>query len=186
MPRKQTKILAISLLLLDIIFLGCFVLFFTYTKDLITKSIDGENDIKTELKMEESAIVMKDDLATGRMHNEKLMNYIVPSGGTVDFIKIIEQLVSNSGIKSDIKTVVSESYDKNNTLGIEVLRVNMDIIGKWRNVLFFIELLENYPLKIEIKKVIFNKLSDSIIRGQKITEWSGNIEFTTIKIKDSK
>lgn len=186
MPKKQTKILLIIFLLIDIISIGIFVLIFSYTRSLITESVNKASDIKTELKKEDTMVLMKDDLILGKMYQEKLMEYMVPSGGTVDFIKTVEQLVSNSGLKSDIKTVISEAYDKGDSIGAELLRVNMDVTGEWKNIQYFLTSLENYPLKIDIKKISLNKFSDYIINGKSVPEWAGSFEFTVVKLKDIK
>jgi hypothetical protein len=186
MPKKETKTQVITLLLIDLISIGAFVFLFSTTNNLINESITTANDIKTELKIEDTRALMKEDLEQGQIYQEKLLNYLIPKGGTVDFIKTLEQLVLNSGIKSDIKTVSSESYDKGNSIGEELIRINMDVIGEWKNIRFFLTTLENYPLKIDIIKISFNKFSDYIIKGKTIPQWSGNFEFTVVKIKDTK
>ncbi|MFH1454795.1 MAG: hypothetical protein ABIF22_00490 [bacterium] len=186
MPKKQTKILVIALLLIDIISIGAFVFLFSFTQSLITESIKKENEIKKELKKQETQSLMKDSFALGEMYQEKLVSYMIPQGGVVDFIKTLEQLVSNSGLKSDIKTVSIEIYDKGGSIGTELIRINMDVIGEWKNIQFFLTSLESYPLKIDIKKVSFNKFSDYTIKGKSIPQWSGSFDFTVIKIKDTK
>lgn len=186
MPKKETKKIVIILLLIDIIFIGVFVFLFYFTKSLITESISKENSIRTELKSEDGRILMKDDLASGKVFREKLMDYVIPSGGAVDFIETLERLVLSSGLKSDVKIVTNEAYDKGNLVGAELLRINMDVIGEWKNIQFFLDSLEGYPLEIDIKKMSLNKVSDLIIKNKTIPQWSGNFEFTVVKIKDIK
>jgi len=186
MPKKKTKILIVILLVIDIISLGVFVFLFSFTKNLIAESIDKENDIKTELKKEDIRILMKGDLSLSKIYQKELANYMIPSGGTVDFIKTLEQLSLNSGVKSDIKTVASEKYNEGDSIGEELLRINMNITGEWKNVEFFLSSLENYPLKIDIKNISLDKFSEYIVKGKSIPEWAGNFEFTVVKIKDAK
>ena len=62
----------------------------------------------------------------------------------------------------------------------------MNVIGEWKNVQFFLKELENYPLKITINSVSFNKYSDKVVNDKKISQWTGNFEFTVAKIKDTK
>ncbi len=38
-----------------------------------------------------------------KMYQEKLTSYMIPSGGTVDFIKALENLTLNSGVKIQYK-----------------------------------------------------------------------------------
>jgi len=183
MPKKETKILTFVLLLIDILMIGIFIFLFSLTKNLITESVNKENEIKTELKKEDTKVVMKNDLVLGEMYQEKLMDYIIPSDGTVGFIKILEVIVANSGLKSDIKSVSNESYGGSDLIGAEYVRISMDVIGEWKNIQFFLKSLENYPLKIEINKIILNKFSDYVIKGRKVPQWAGSFEFTVVKIK---
>ncbi len=186
MPKKETKILVIVLVLLDILSIGAFIYLFSFTKNLIVKSVNIENEIKTELSREEVRTLMKGDIAQGKMYQSEFMNYVVPAGGTVDFIKILEQLVANSDLKYDIKSVTNAPYDKGNPIGAEYLKINMEVIGEWKNIQFFLTTLENYPLKIDINKVTLNKFSDFVVMGKTIPQWSGNFDFTVVKIKDTK
>ena len=185
MPRKKTKILVATLLLADIIFIVFFVFFFCYTKSLIANSVNEEDQIKTELKMEDTRAMMKGDLDSAKMYQEKLTDYMIPAGGTVDFIKTLEQSVLNSGLKSDIKNVSSETYDKGDSVGMESLKVDVDVIGEWKNIQFFLNSIENYPLKIDIKSVSLSKFSDYIKNNKKNPQWSESLEFTVAKIKDT-
>lgn len=186
MPKKETKKLVIILLLIDLIIISFFVFLYYFTKNLITESVNKESEIKIELKKEDTRALMKNDLILGKMYQEKLMDYMIPKSGTVDFIKNLEQLILNSGLKSDIKTVSNEPYDKGNTIGLELIRIKMNVIGEWKNVQFFLNELENYPLKITINNASFNKSSDNIVNNKKIPQWSVNFEFTVVKIKDTK
>ncbi|MFH0755291.1 MAG: hypothetical protein V1910_01315 [bacterium] len=183
MPKKETKILLISFLLIDIISISIFIFLFSFTKNLIADSVNKEDEIKIELKKEDAKVLMKNDFILGKMYKEKLINYMIPSGGVIDFIKILEQLVLKSEIKSDIKMLGNGIYDKGNSIGAEFVKINMNVIGEWKNIQFFLMSLENYPLKIDINKISLNKISTSVKKGKTITEWSGNFEFTIVKIK---
>jgi Tfp pilus assembly protein PilO len=186
MPKNETKILAIILIVIDILSIVAFIFLYNFTTNQITESVNKEDQIKLKLKKEDTITLMKDDLAQGKMFQDNLTAYMIPSGGTVEFIKTIEQLVLNTGLKSDIKTVANEPYDKGSAINAELLRVNMDVIGEWKNIQFFLQSLENYPLKINLVNVSFNKFSDYTINGKTVPQWSGTFEFTVVKIKDAK
>ena len=186
MPKKETKRLVIILLLIDLISICAFAFLYSFTRSLIIQSVNSEGEIKTELKKEDTIILMKDALSSGKIYQDKLMGYVIPSGGTVDFIKTLEQLVANSELKSDIKVVSSETYDKGDLINLELVRINMDITGEWKNIQFFLTSLENYPLKIDIQKISLNKFSDYMVGGKSVPQWSGNFEFTVVKVKDAK
>jgi len=184
MPKKETKTLLIIMGIADLFIIGLFIFIYNYTNNLINESINTESNIKTELQKQDARIMMKNDLISSETYQDKLKEYIIPSGGTVDFIKLLEQLVSNSNIKSDIKNVTTENDNKDNLVGAELIRINMDVLGEWKNVQFFITLLENYPLKIEIKSISLNKFSDNVVKGRSVSQWAGNFEFTVLKYKD--
>jgi len=184
MPKKETKRLLIIMVATNLLIIGLFIYVYNYTNNLINKSINTESDIKIELQKQDARIMMKNDLISSKTYQEKLKEYIVPSEGTVNFIKLLEQLALNSNIKSDIKNVATENDNKNILASTELIRINMDVLGEWKNVQFFITLLENYPLKIEIKNVYLNKFSENVVRGKSISQWAGNIEFTVLKYKD--
>lgn len=186
MPKKETKTLVIIILLVNVLSIGIFIFLYYYTTNLITESVNVENDIKIELKKQDIRGFMKNDLTLGKMYQEKLTSYMIPSGGTVDFIKTLEQLVLNSGLKSDIKNVSTVPYDKGNSIGTELMLINIDVTGEWKNIQFFLTLLGNYPLKIDMNKLSLSKFSDYVIRGRNVPQWVGSFEFTIVKVKDTK
>lgn len=186
MPKKDTKILLAVLVVINIISLEVFWYIFNLTKRQITESVNKEDQIKMVLKTDDMRILMKDDLVLGKQYQNELMGYVLPADSTVEFIKTIEQLVSNTGLKADIKTVTNEPYDKGTAVGVEFIKIKLDVIGEWKNIQFFLKSLENYPLKIDIKKMTLHKFSDYVLRGRTIPQWSGSFEFTAVKLKDTK
>lgn len=186
MPQRKTEISLILFILIDILSISAFLYLYNITQDLIAETIEKGDLIKIELKKDDAKILMKDDINQGKIYKDKLMSYVIPAEGTVDFIKVLEQLISSSGVKADIKSVSSEAYDKGTAIGLELVRVNIDITGDWSGVKYLLNLIENYPLKIDVKKIAFSKFSDLVKKGVSIPQWSGNIEFTAVKTKDNK
>lgn len=181
MPSKKTKNLIIFLLILNIFSIVFFVLMFKHTNGLITESVLIENELKNEIKRDDARVLMKEDLEKGQEYEIELKKYLIEKDGTVNFIKTLEQLVSSSSLKSNIKNVLNESYDKGSTIGLDLIRINMDVIGEWKNIIYFLKLLENYPLKIDIKKVSLNMSSTYTIGGKNVSQWVGSFEFTVVK-----
>jgi hypothetical protein len=186
MPKKETKILIIILLLINLLSISAFVFIYNYTKGLIVRSVETENIIKTEIKKEDSRVLMKGDVILGEMYQDKLMEYIIPSGGTVEFLKTLEQLVLNTGLKYDIQSVENLPYAKGGAIGAELLKINVNVIGEWNSIQYFLKSLENYPLKIDISDISLNKVSDYVVGGKTIPQWSGSFEFTVVKLIDNK
>jgi Tfp pilus assembly protein PilO len=186
MPKKETKILVIALILINALLVGAFIFLYNFTKNLIAESVSMSDDIKAELKKDEIRVLMRSDLTQGKIYQDELASYMLPSDSAVDFIKTVDQLVASSSLKSNISNVASEPYTKGNAINAELLKMNITVVGNWKNIQFFIKLLENYPLKIGINQLSLNKISDTVINGIQIPQWSGNIEFTVVKIKDTK
>ncbi len=61
----------------------------------------------------------------------------------------------------------------------------MNVIGQWKDVQFFLALLENYPLKITVKSVSLSTFGTYEVKGKNVPEWSGDFEFTALKLKDT-
>lgn len=186
MPKKETKAWLITLIIIDIISITAFIFLFNFINNQTLDTINKEDQIKSEVKQEEIRVVKKTDIADSKIYQEKLLNYVIPSGGTVDFIKTIESLVSSSSLKSDIQSVNNISYDKGSSLNMELLSINMNVLGEWKNIQFFIKMLEKYPLKIDIKRINLHQFSSYVINGREVPEWSASIEFTVVKILDAK
>ena len=185
MPSKKTKNLIIFLLTLNILSIVFFVLLFNHTNGLITESVLIENELKNEIKRDDARVFMREDLEKGKEYEVALKKYILEKDGTVGFIKTLESLVSSSSLKSNIKNVLTENYDKGSTIGLDLIIVNMDVIGEWKNIIYFLKLLENYPLKIDIKNVSLNMSSTYIVGGKNVPQWVGSFEFTVVKMKDN-
>lgn len=185
MPKKKTKNLVIILIILNIFSISFFLFLFNHTNDLITESVLIENELKNEIKRDDARVFMKEDLLRAKSYEEKISGYVISKEGTVDFIKTLEQLVSSSSLKSNIKNVSNENYEKGNAIGAELMKVNVDVIGEWKNIIYFLKLLENYPLKIDIKTISLNMFSSYTVGGKIVPQWVGSFEFSIVKMKDN-
>lgn len=184
MPKKKTKNILIMFLVLDLILIAVFSIFYLYMKEQNIDTNDKENRIKNEIKKQEARSLMQEDLNESKIYGEKIKDLIIGQENIVGFIKIIEDLVYSSGLTFEMKSVSAESNDNLKIINSEYIRVKLDVVGEWKNIQFFLNLLENYPLKINIDKVIFTKFSDYEAKSKKMPQWLGSFEFTVIKIKD--
>lgn len=186
MPKKRTKIILIVLFLANILIVATFTFIYISTKNLIEESVNKEDQIKTELKKENAAVIMKEDLVLAKIYQEKLNNFVINSNETVVFIELLENMIINSNLKSDIRNVSTEVYKKSGVSNMELLRVNVDVVGEWKNIQYFLNYLENYPLQINIEKVSLNRYTDYESKNKNVSQWSGSLEFTVVKNKDTK
>lgn len=185
MPNKKTKIILITFLTLDLLLVIIFSSLFLYMKSQNIDTNDKENQIKSEIKKQESRSLMQDDLEESKDYRNKINEFIIGQENIVGFIKILEDMVSSSGLKYEVKSVISEQNDDLSLINSEYVRVNVDVTGDWKKIQFFLKLLENYPLKIDLDKVSLTKFSDYEVKGNKMPQWLGSFEFTVVKIKDN-
>ncbi len=182
MPRKETKALVIILLILDLISIACFIVLFSFTKKQISDTVSKTDEIKGEIKQMEALSLMRDDISYGKNYENNLYQYIVGKNDVVGLIKVIEGLIASSKLNSDIGSITYEQSSKLTPLGAELVKINMNANGEWKNLQLFLKLLENYPLKIEIRSVSFARSGDA--GTKKAPQWTGSFEFTVVKLKD--
>ncbi len=186
MPRNKTKKIFLLLLIINIILITLFYLLFLYVKIQNIKASDMENEIRNEIRKQESRSIMQEDLEKAIESGDKLNNFFVKKEDIVGFIEIIEDSVTNFGLKSEVKSVSTESNDTLNKVNAEYLRVKIDVTGSWENILSFIKFLENYPLKINIEKIFLTKFSDYDVEDKIMPQWLVSFDFTVLKFKDDK
>lgn len=186
MPKDKTKKIFLFLLILNISLGISFGFLFLYVKNQNIKASEIENEIKNEIRKQESRSIMQDDLNKALESEIELKKYFVEKENIVGFIEIIENSVSNSSLKSEVKSVSTESSDNLNKINAEYLRIKLDVTGDWEKILYFIKLLENYPLKINIEKVFLTKYSDYDSKNKIIPQWLASFDFTVLKFKDDK
>jgi len=181
MLQKKTKISFIIISIIDLVLIVAFFILFLFVQKQISNTIEKENNIKDEIKKAESNALMDKELLNNKNYTDKLSEYIINSSGLIDFIDILEKNISNNNLKSDVKSLV---YEEGSIPNLELARIKIDITGEWKNVIFFLKLLENYPLKISIDNVSFKKFSEYEVGSKNIPQWIGSFEFTVIKYKD--
>jgi hypothetical protein len=186
MPNNKTKNILIVLILIDLILVIVFSGLYFYMKKQNIDSVNKEDQIKSEIKKQEARGIMKNDLNDAKIYGDKIKEFMVGEGDIVGFIKILEDMVSTTGLKSEVKSVSTESSDNLNLINGEYIRVKLDVTGEWNNIQAFLKLLENYPLKIDINKISLSKFSDYESKTKIIPQWLGSFEFTVVKIKDVK
>ena len=183
MPQKKTKILLISLLVTDLVLATVFFMIFSYTRSQISQTIDETNQIKVEIKKEESRSLMKKDIEDAAGYKDILNTYLIHEDDVVSFIKILESMVATSSLKSEVSSVTYQPSSALTPINGELLRVNITVTGEWKNVQFFLQLLENYPLQIAIQKISLEKTSPLEVNGRKVPQWSAGFDFTVITLK---
>jgi hypothetical protein len=180
MPTKKTKIIFLTVLSLVVLASVCFVLMYISMNSLIANSAIKEDQIKTKIQTVDSKSLMKKDLEINSEKIAKLSDFVVGSGNTVDFIKSLENITAQNNLKINIKNAVSKASTSDK---LELLNITLEVTGEWKNVEYFLELLENYPLKISINNISISKSSDIKVNGKIVPQWIGSYDFSVVKLK---
>jgi len=183
MPSKKTKkILLVWIFISAILAVAfAFALWSIFSFDAVStaKSIE----IKDETKKGESYLFMKKDIENNKNSINRVYDYIIKSDEIVNFMQKIEDLAKENGLTPEVKSVSFEGVAGNNISNIESMRILVDVTGEWKSVEYFLEILENYPISLDIKKFSLNK-TDIVIKNKKVPQWTGSFDFSVIKIKD--
>lgn len=181
MPRKETKILVTILIVLDLMAVIFFIILFSFTQNQISDTVLKTEEIKAAIKERETLYLMKNDITYGKDYENNLSQYIIGKNDIAGLIKIIEGLATSSNLKFEINSIGNEPSTKLSPIGAELVKMNITASGEWKNLQFFLNLLENYPLKISITNL---SLARSGLNVRKAPLWSGTFEFTVVKLKD--
>lgn len=186
MPKQKTKIILISLTTLTAILVGMSYIIFSHTMEQIASTIDATDQIKSQIKKDEAASFMKKDIIDAAQYQNIIEGYFVQknSDGDVDLIRILEGLVATSSLQGRPDSVTNEAYPKKTLLPIEEARVRMNLTGEWKNIQYFISLLENYPLKITINQIALDQYTVYQVKGKNIPQWSAAFDISVIKLKN--
>ncbi len=184
MIKTKTKASLISLIILDIIIVAIFAILYSFTANQISDTVNKIDQIKTEIKKEETLALMKKDVEDSKNYENKFYGYFIGANNVADFLKTLDDLVSSSSLKSNIQSIAYESSDGTGAINTEFVRVKISVLGRWGNVQYFLKLLENYPLKIDVKNISLNKTSDAVVSGRKVSIWSADVDFTALKLKN--
>lgn len=184
MPIQKTKKILVISFLLALLSISVFVFMFFVINSLNESSLKNSIEIEDGIKKDESLFLIKKDLEDNKVSLEKISSFIVKPDEVVDFIQTIENLALNNGLKSEVKSVSFSPFSEMNSSYLELIKVKVTVIGEWRNVLFFIKVLESHPLKIDMTNISLNKFTDYTIGGKVVPQWLGDFEFTVVKLKD--
>jgi len=180
MPRKETKISSTALILFNLAVVVIFFVLYSFTMSQVTDTVAKESQIKAEVIKKDKTYIMKNDIKLGKSYENSLYSYIVGKDGIADLIRVVEGLASKSSLKSEIKNISYETQNNLSSVGLEFIKIEMKVSGEWKNLNYFIELLENYPLKIQINSSSLAMIGTS---ANKKPEWSGDFELMIVKFR---
>jgi len=184
MPTQKTKKILVlwGTLSVTIVLIFSVMVWFIFYFDGISTQMSI--DIKNETKKGDSFLFLKKDIEANKNSINMVYDYVIKADGMVDFMQFLEDSTSKMNLKSEVKSVTFEAVSGANLKNIEQMKIQMDVTGEWRDVEYFLEFLENYPISLSVKKFSLNKFSDYILKGKKVPQWVGSFEFSVIKLKD--
>ena len=101
----------------------------------------------------------------------------------IRIIKKIEELAVSSNVKSEIKSTKLEQISGKNSNTAEYFTIDLNVVGSFSDVIFFLKQTEYLPYKLRINSVSFDKFADYSIKGKSIPQWSLGISFSVLKLK---
>ncbi len=176
MPKKQTKSFFIVLGIIDLVLISSFIFMFSYMKAQVADTAEKEDTITSEIKQQDSVALMRRDIGNGKNYQDQLYGYILGKDDVVNFIKELETLATSSSLESHIQSVTYESAVKVTSIKAELTRFKMNVSGEWKNIIYFLKLLENYHLRINIEGLSMTKTASG--------KWSADFNFTVVKFKE--
>ena len=183
MPLLKTKKILTITLIVDIILFSIFVFIYLNIKSAGDEFSSKAILIESELDKQTAFLSMKKDLEANSIGINNLSNYVISSDGIVDFMKSLDKLTLNNGLKSEVKSISFTPISGSEYQNLELADIKIDVIGEWRNVEYFLKVLENYPLSLSITNFSMSKFSDYQVKGKKIPQWLGSFDFTVLKMK---
>lgn len=181
---SKTKKLLILCIVLNLVVWTAYGVIFWQIKSQNEKISLLVNEAELDTKKEEDLRLTKASLNENKDSISRIDSYFIPKDGVVDFINSLESLGKQSGTSLVIGSVSVESETKIKENFKEVLRLKVQAIGSWKNVMHFLSILENLPYQVDLQQADF-KLSVSAegSSGGGVPQWEGDFEFTLLKLK---
>ncbi len=161
----------------------------TKTQDAAKIQEDADKDVKRE----ESLRLAKISLAKNKESIEKIDSYFIARDGVVSFIEELENLGKETGVILSIGSVSAEVDAKVKDDFKETLRIRLEASGSWKDLFYFLSILESLPYRAQIEQMTLSLLgaSDKIPFGGEAGKrvpgkgevWRGAFELTILKLR---
>ncbi len=191
-PSKTKKTLLVALIL-NILVWGIygFVFFKIRSQNEHVSGLLGEAN--NDIRKDETLRTIKNSLSENKDFISHLDSYFVAKDGIVNFIEMLEDKGRESGVLLSIGSVSVEQDPKVKEDIKEILRLKVDASGSWKDVTYFLSVLENLPYVTEVNNVSFTRNgggSGLLFDEEKNPDenntslgWKAYFEFTVLKLK---
>jgi len=178
MRKNKQKI--ISILIFAIVFNLALVGLYTIVLNTIKKKSENTSTVSVELEgylnKEGKVNTVKNAVESTKDHRVKLEKYFINIDGIPVFTQKIESLKEISGVD---EITINGLKQKNNTLLLD-----FKTVGGFEDVLYLVQLVENLPFKVNIKKSYITKIKSAENVEEKI-KWNGLFSIEIIGFLDN-
>ncbi len=154
--NKKIKTYLIIVILLNIVTIAIYSAMLYFVKVEKSEIVVLEENIENKQQLEQNASSIKHLILDTKKERSELNSYLVDSNELVGFIEKLESVGKHSGVSVKLSSVEEKKEDG-------LITINLSADGKWKEVAYFLKLIEALPKKINIERVVFTKLKKKVL-----------------------
>jgi hypothetical protein len=180
---KTTKQIFALMMVLAIAVIFSYVLFFNNIKEKNKTISLITNDVNIAVQRDIKLRSAKDLIKDTQESRSELDTYFVIDDKLVDFIEDVERISRYTGADVEVMSVnVDDNKNAENDIS-ELLKLNFEAKGEWKEVFQFLALIEKMPFKIDVSTASFRVIHSDDIEEDSPRIWKGFFSISTIKLK---
>ena len=181
---KKTKQIFALVTVLLVVSIVMYVIFFINIKEKNKNISSIVSEIDLVVKKEVRLKSVKNLIKETEGDHIKLNTYFITDDKVVDFIENIENMAKDVGVDIEVVSVYvndikDDSIQKNNIS--ELLRLSIEMSGKWSNIYHFVSLVEKLPFKIDILNINLENMYNG--DNENPENWKGVLNLSAVKLK---
>lgn len=184
MFKSSTKFIAIICTVIILLALAGWYWMFTIVRSNVEQANTLKSEAENKANLDSQNRALRKLLTSATDTVAHLQNRVIGSDDAVVYINQIENLAAQSGTGIIVNSVDIDQK-ASAPAGYEYLHLILSIQGTWQNVYTFISMIENLPYRVTINSVDMSQesFSDPAKKGKVESQWSGHIDFNTLKQK---
>lgn len=171
--KKVRNIFILSILFIVLAVSVYIVTFFMIRMENI-KISELRSDITTVLGKEQQLKSSQRIITDTKEARSELDSYFISKDGVVSFLEKIELFGDRAGVVVEVKSVEIEPLNESKVVDHLVVIVSTE--GSWREMFYFLNLIESQPLSILTTRMNLEKEIDG-------RDWRLSMDFNVLKIK---
>jgi Tfp pilus assembly protein PilO len=175
---NSTKQILIIFAVLVVLLLGFHVVAFSFIRNTGIEVSTLENNVNSlKAQVEEFSKHKPEDI---RDLARAVTGRIISRTNIAGFIQDIETKGRDIGVQVSIRSADVQPRSEDPADYLEMVRVQLETRGSWASTMRFFTYLEHLPYKVSIQRFSVSKNTND---GSKGSEWKGEIELTSLKLK---